>query len=107
MKSYHSHEVFNFGLFHPDLPLLLDLLNGEQAGSLVRLKDGAGHQCAHLFHPGEGGRVDEGAAATERVVLLARRLGQAFHPLLLLDGHTRPGVGADVWGPTGSARASS
>ena len=83
---YHSHEVFNFGLLDPLLPLLLDLLDGEQAGSLVGLEDGAGHQGADLLHPGEGGRVDEGSAA-ERVVLVSGGLGQALHALLLLDGH--------------------
>ena len=87
-KSYHSHEVFNFGLFHPNLPLLPDLLDGEEAGSLVRLEDGAHQKSAHLIPdpPGEGGRVNEGAA-TERVILLARCLRQAFDPLLLLDRH--------------------
>ena len=50
MKSYHSHEVFNFRLFHPKLPLLLDLVSGEQAASEVRLKDGAPHQDAHSLH---------------------------------------------------------
>ena len=50
MKSYHSHEVFNFRLFHPKLPLLLDLVSGEQAASDVRLKDGAPHQDAHSLH---------------------------------------------------------
>ena len=48
MKSYHSHEVFNFGLFDPNLPLLLDLLNGEKAGSPVRLVDAVHQQSGHF-----------------------------------------------------------
>ena len=86
-KSYHSHEVFNFGLLHPNLPLLPDLLDGLEAGSLVRLEDGAHQKSAHLIRPGEGGRVDAEGSATERVVLLAGCLRQAFDPLLLLDRH--------------------
>ena len=57
-KSYHSHEVFNFGLLDPNLPLLPDLLIGEKAGSLVRLEDGVRQQIENgQLHPFEG---DEG-----------------------------------------------
>ena len=53
-ESYHSHEVFNFGLLDPNLPLLPDLLSGEKAGSLVRLENQPRHhKSEHLIRPGE------------------------------------------------------
>ena len=59
-KSYHSHEVFNFGLLDPNLPLLPDLLSGEKAGSLVRLEDAAHHKSEHLIRPGDGEDGEDG-----------------------------------------------
>ena len=54
VKSYHSHEVFNFGLLHPNLPLLSDLLDGLEAGSLVRLEDATHQKSGNLIRHGEG-----------------------------------------------------
>ena len=60
-KSYHSHEVFNFGLLDPNLPLLPDLLSGEKAGSLVRLENQPRHhKSEHLIRPGDGEDGEDG-----------------------------------------------